>query len=83
MLKIESVEPGSYAAEIGLDAGDQLISINGHEINDLIDYHLHVEPQQLVLEVLRRMMRSGNLILKVARRGCRDRGRTPAAAPMR
>lgn len=53
MLKIESIEPGSYACDIGLETGDQLISINGHMINDLIDYHLHVEPERLVLEVLR------------------------------
>jgi putative radical SAM enzyme (TIGR03279 family) len=53
MLKIESIEPGSYASDIGLETGDQLITINGHVINDLIDYHLHVEPEHLVLEVLR------------------------------
>lgn len=53
MLKIESIEPGSYASDIGLETGDQLISINGHVINDLIDYHLHVDPERLVLEVLR------------------------------
>jgi len=53
MLKIESIEPGSYASDMGLETGDQLITINGHVINDLIDYHLHVEPEHLVLEVLR------------------------------
>ena len=53
MLKIESVMPGSYAAELGLDAGDRLLRINDREINDLVDYHLGIEAEHLVLEVLR------------------------------
>lgn len=53
MLRIESVEPEGYAAELGLVTGDRLLSINGHEIFDLVDYHLHVETDRLLLEVLR------------------------------
>lgn len=53
MLRIDSVEPGSYAAEIGLEAGDQLLRINGREINDILDFHLSIEAQQLLVEVLR------------------------------
>lgn len=53
MLKVESVEVDSYAAELGLLAGDRLLSINGHEIVDLVDYHLHLETAHLLLEVLR------------------------------
>lgn len=52
MLKIESVEPGSYADELALEAGDQLISINQREIVDLIDYHQAIEADNLDLEVL-------------------------------
>lgn len=51
MLKIESVEPGSYAAELGLAAGDSLIAINGKQIDDLLDYHLTVSAEKLVIEV--------------------------------
>ncbi len=54
MLRVESVAPGSYAAEFGLLAGDRLLSINGHEIVDLIDYYLHSETDHLVLVVLRK-----------------------------
>ncbi len=50
MLKIESVEPGSYAAELGLAAGDSLIAINGKGIDDLLDYHLTVSAEKLVIE---------------------------------
>lgn len=53
MLRVESVESNSYAAELGLLAGDRLLSINGHEITDLVDYHLHVGSKQLSLTVLR------------------------------
>lgn len=53
MVKIVSVEPGSIAADIGLESGDQLICINGHEINDLVDYHVYCLSDQVVLEVLK------------------------------
>ena len=53
MLRIESIEQDSYAAEIGLLAGDRILSINGHEIADLVDYHLHSGGNHLLLEVLR------------------------------
>jgi putative radical SAM enzyme (TIGR03279 family) len=53
MLHIEAVEPGSYAAELGLDPGDRLLSVNQQTISDLIDYHRAVETDQIELEVLR------------------------------
>ncbi|MDA3904143.1 MAG: DUF512 domain-containing protein, partial [Desulfuromusa sp.] len=53
MIRIESVDSEGYAAEIGLLAGDRVLSINGHEIIDLVDYHLHIETDRLLLEVLR------------------------------
>lgn len=54
MLRVESVESGSYAAELGLLAGDSLLSINGHEIIDLVDYHLSIEKKQVLLAVLKK-----------------------------
>ena len=53
MLRVESVESGSYAAELGLLAGDRLLSIDGHEIMDLVDYYLHIESEHFLLTVLR------------------------------
>ena len=53
MVKIESVEPGSYAADIGLEIGDQLIAIDGQVINDLVDYHVHVGSEHVVIEILK------------------------------
>lgn len=54
MLSITAVEPGSEAAQMDLEVGDQLVSINGHPIADLLDYHLHLDSPCLQLEVLRR-----------------------------
>jgi putative radical SAM enzyme (TIGR03279 family) len=54
MVTIVSVAPGSEAAQMDLEVGDQLVSINGHQINDLLDYHLQLESAYLQLEVLRR-----------------------------
>ena len=54
MLKIVSVAPGSYAAEMGIESGDQLISMNGQPVNDLLDYHLNIECERIVLEILHR-----------------------------
>lgn len=53
MIRIEAVESGSYAAELGLLAGDRLLTINGHEITDLVDYYLYIEENKILLEVLR------------------------------
>jgi putative radical SAM enzyme (TIGR03279 family) len=53
MLRIDSVEPGSYAADLGLDTGDFLLSINQQPIEDLVDYYRSVEVEHLNLEVLR------------------------------
>lgn len=42
MVRIMSVDKGSRAARAGLEAGDILISVNGREINDVLDYRFHL-----------------------------------------
>ena len=37
-VRIDSVEAGSRAARAGIQAGDVLVSINGHDIVDVLDY---------------------------------------------
>ncbi len=49
---VESVEPGSIGEEIGFEAGDQLISVNGVKPRDLIDYKYLIGEEELRLEVL-------------------------------
>ena len=36
--KIDSVEPGSIADEMGIEAGDVLLTVNGKPIQDVFDY---------------------------------------------
>lgn len=46
---IKDVLPGSIADELGIEAGDKLISINNNEIEDVFDYHFFVNDEELVL----------------------------------
>ncbi len=44
---IKSVRPGSIAEEMGVEPGDVLISINGHEIKDIFDYDFYMDDEQI------------------------------------
>ena len=48
---VESVEKGSIAAELGIEPGDRLLSVNGQEIEDIFDYQYYVEDEELLLLV--------------------------------
>ena len=50
--RITSVEPGSIAEEIGFEAGDCLVSINGERPRDLIDYRFLCADEEIDLEVI-------------------------------
>ena len=41
--KVEKVEAGSIAEEMGIEKGDCLLAINGKEIEDIFDYQYYVE----------------------------------------
>ncbi|NLJ90775.1 MAG: DUF512 domain-containing protein [Clostridiales bacterium] len=43
------VIPGSIAEELGIEPGDKLLQINGHEILDVFDYHYGLNDEELVL----------------------------------
>ncbi|MBW4678757.1 MAG: TIGR03279 family radical SAM protein [Microcoleus vaginatus WJT46-NPBG5] len=49
---ITNVLPDSIAAEVGFEAGDRLVSINGQRPRDLIDYKFLCADEVLELEVL-------------------------------
>lgn len=49
---ITAVLPDSIAAEIGFEAGDRLVSVNGQRPRDLIDYQFLCADEVLALEVL-------------------------------
>lgn len=49
--KIIAVAPGSIAAELEVEPGDALLSINGKEIEDIFDYQYLAEDEYLVLVI--------------------------------
>lgn len=53
MVKITSVDCGSLASGSGILAGDVLISINGNEINDVLDYRFYLTESEILLKLNR------------------------------
>ncbi|AAP99163.1 MULTISPECIES: TIGR03279 family radical SAM protein [Prochlorococcus] len=49
---IKIVDPGSIGEDLGFEAGDQLLTINGVKPRDLIDYKYLIAEEELELEVL-------------------------------
>ena len=46
---IKEIEPGSIAEELELSSGDELISINGTKIKDVLDYHYLIKEEELTV----------------------------------
>ena len=46
---VRRVEQGSIADELGIEAGDKLLAINGNEIEDIFDYQFFVEDEEILL----------------------------------
>jgi len=53
MIAIERIDSGSFAAEAGLCTEDQLVTINGKPVNDILDYYRALQAEHLVIEVFR------------------------------
>ena len=53
MVKIVGVEAGSRAERHGIRAGDVLVAINGHEIDDVLDYRFRLTEKKIRVTVLR------------------------------
>lgn len=53
MVKICGIDAGTPADKAGIIAGDCLISINGHEIKDVLDYMFYAAETSLKLEIMR------------------------------
>ncbi len=51
MVRIEKIVPSSIAEQCGIVAGDYLLSINEHEINDVLDYRFYLAEEVILLEV--------------------------------
>ncbi|MDU4889104.1 MAG: DUF512 domain-containing protein [Clostridium sp.] len=49
--EIKEIVPCSIAEEVELEVGDRLLSINGNDVKDIIDYKYLVTDEELVIEV--------------------------------
>jgi putative radical SAM enzyme (TIGR03279 family) len=50
---VAGIEPDSIAAELGLEPGDRIVSINGHVLRDVIDYRFYGADEELDILVRR------------------------------
>lgn len=50
--KIKGVQPGSIGEELGLEAGDILLSIDGQPVEDVLDYYYLVDSEYITLQIL-------------------------------
>ncbi len=48
-VTISGVDPRSIAARKGICGGDRLLTVNGHEITDVLDYRFYVNDRKLTL----------------------------------
>ena len=53
MVAITGVDKRSRAERAGIRAGDVLIAINGHEINDVLDYGFYLTEKHITVTVAR------------------------------
>lgn len=64
MVKITGIIPNSRAEKRGILAGDVLVSINGHEISDVIDYRFYLAEECIELVLSRGGEEYGVRIIK-------------------
>ena len=50
-MKINHIEKDSIAESIGLKKGDQLYSIDGSRVKDVIDYRFKVADENIIIKV--------------------------------
>ncbi len=53
MVRVSAVETQSVAQRLGILAGDVLVSINGNEIRDVLDYRFYLTEKEVTLSFLR------------------------------
>ena len=53
MVTITGIVKGSLAERAAIRAGDRLVSINGNEINDVLDYRFYLAETKVTLSLLR------------------------------
>jgi putative radical SAM enzyme (TIGR03279 family) len=52
-LVVREVADGSLGSDLGIEPGDHVLAVNGHQIRDVIDYGYHAGDPDLLIEVLK------------------------------
>ena len=50
MVRVSRVHPDSVAAELGIEVGTELLSVNGREVADFLDWEFLTADEELVIE---------------------------------
>ena len=53
MVRISEIVPNSIAFELGIEREDVLVSVNGFEINDVLDYRFYLTEENITLKIKR------------------------------
>lgn len=53
MVRVSRIHPGSIAAEIGLEPGTELLTVNGRELNDFLDWEFLGADDELLIDARR------------------------------
>ena len=51
MIRVTAVEPGTIGAELGLEPGSELLSVNGRELDDFLDWEYLTAEESFILHV--------------------------------
>lgn len=51
MIRVATVAPGSIADQLGLVTGSELVSVNGTELEDFLDWEYHTADEEFLLHV--------------------------------
>jgi putative radical SAM enzyme (TIGR03279 family) len=65
MVRVSRVQPGSIAEEIGLEQGTELLTVNGRDLNDFLDWEFLGADDELIVEA--RLPNGDPVIYEIAR----------------
>ncbi len=71
MVRVAAVSPRSHAFRAGICEGDYLISVNGHEIHDVLDYRFYLAENVVELAMMRN---SDNYTVRISKKQYDDIG---------
>nr|NIW79674.1 radical SAM protein [Calditrichia bacterium] len=53
MVEILHINANSIAEDLGLQSGDKVVSVNGHQITDALDYRFYITNEEIELVIQR------------------------------